>query len=154
MSRSLSGPVRALSEVVTRRTRHILIVDDNAVIRNGLCEVFNREPDFEVCGEAENGREAIRKAQSLRPDLIILDFAMPVMNGMDAARGLKKLLPTVPLLMYSAFGDKYVQQQAGFIGIAALISKSEPASCLVDKARTLLRDRIAQLLSAELEKNS
>jgi DNA-binding NarL/FixJ family response regulator len=124
------------------------------VIRNGFCEVFNREPDFEGCGEAENGREAIRKAQSLRPDLIILDFAMPVMNGMDAARGLKKLLPTVPLLMYSAFGDKYVQQQAGFIGIAALISKSEPASCLVDKARTLLRDRIAQLLSAELEKNS
>lgn len=135
-------------------SRHILIVDDNAVIRNGLCEVFSREPDFEVCGEAENGREAIRKAQSLRPDLIILDFAMPVMNGLDAARGLKKLMPTVPLLMYSAFGDKYVEQQAGFVGIAALISKSEPASCLVDKARSLLSDRIAQLLSAELEKNS
>jgi DNA-binding NarL/FixJ family response regulator len=65
---------------------------------------------------------------------------MPVMNGLDAARGLKKLMPSVPLLMYSAFGDKYVEQQAGFVGIAALISKSEPASSLVNKARILLRE--------------
>ena len=140
MSSSLPQPNPSFVPGVVSRRRHILIVDDKTSIRTGLCQVFNGERDFEVCGEAENGREAIRKAQALRPDLIILDFAMPVMNGLDAARGLKKLMPSVPLLMYSAFGDKYVEQQAGFVGIAALISKSEPASSLVNKARILLRE--------------
>ena len=60
---------------------------------------------FEVCGEAENGRVAIEKAQLLRPDLIVLDLSMPEMNGFEAARVLKRVMPTVPLIMYSAFGD-------------------------------------------------
>jgi DNA-binding NarL/FixJ family response regulator len=154
MTHPLSQSRPGLVQSAPSRSRQILIVDDNASIRNGLCEVFNREPDFEVCGEAENGREAIRKAQALHPDLIILDFAMPVMNGLDAARALRKVMPHVPLLMYSAFGDKYGEQQAGFIGITALISKSEHASCLVDKARSLLRDKMAKHLPAEFEKDS
>jgi CheY-like chemotaxis protein len=57
------------------------------------CETFKREEDLEVCGEAENGRDAIEKAQRLRPDLIVLDLSMPVMNGLDAARVLKRLMP-------------------------------------------------------------
>src|SRR5438876_8473159 len=83
----------------------VLVVDDNALIRQALCELFKREADFEVCGEAENRREAIEKAQELRPHLIVLDLSMPVMNGLDAARVLKRLMPTVPLIMYSALGD-------------------------------------------------
>ena len=63
---------------------------------------------------------------------------MPVMNGLDAARMLKRLMPTVLLIMYSGLGDKFVEQQARFIGIAALISKSEPPGSLVNKARILL----------------
>ena len=59
----------------------ILIVDDNAYIRRALCEQFKRESGFEVCGEAENGKEAIAKALELHPDLIVLDLSMPVMNG-------------------------------------------------------------------------
>ena len=76
----------------------ILIVDDNAYIRLALCGLFKRESDFEVCGEAENGKEAIAEALELRPDLIVLDLSMPVMNGLDAARELKRLMPTVPPL--------------------------------------------------------
>ena len=116
----------------------ILIVDDSAYIRRGLCELFKRESDFEVCGEAENGKEAIAKALELRPDLIVLDLSMPVMNGLDAARELKKLMPTVPLIMYSAFGDVFGEQQARLIGISELVSKSQPAAILVSKARSLL----------------
>jgi len=71
----------------------VLIVDDNALIRQALCEMFKREADFEVCGEAENGREAIEKAQRLHPDLIVMDLSMPVMNGIDAARVLKGMMP-------------------------------------------------------------
>jgi len=106
-----------------------------------LIEIFKREPDFDVCGEAGNGREAIRVAQLSSPDLIVLDLAMPVMNGLDAARGLRRMLPSVPLIMYSGIGDRFVEQQARFIGIAALISKAEAPGALVSKARTLLRRR-------------
>ena len=81
----------------------ILIVDDNAYIRHALCDLFKREADFEICGEAENGKEAIAKARELHPDLIVLDLSMPVMNGLDAARELKRLMPTVLLIMYGGF---------------------------------------------------
>jgi len=118
-------------------TKSVLIVDDNAFIRHALCELFE-EADFEVSGEAENGREAIKKAPELRPDLIVLDLLMPVMNGLDAARVLKRLMPTVPLIMYSAFGDKFAKRQAQLIGISEVVSKSEHSSALIHKARGLL----------------
>jgi two-component system chemotaxis response regulator CheY len=116
----------------------ILIVDDNAYIRQVLCQVFKSEADFEVCGEAENGKEAIAKALELHPNLIVLDLSMPVMNGLDAARELKQLMPTVPLIMYSSFGDAFMEQQARLVGISELVSKSQPAAILISKARDLL----------------
>ena len=118
--------------------KSILIVDDSVFIRQALCELFQRESDFEVSGEAGNGKEAIEKAQELRPDLIVLDLSMPVMNGLDAARILKRLMPTTPLIMYSAFGDKFAEHQARLIGISEVVSKSEDASVLIHKARGLL----------------
>ena len=90
----------------------VLIVDDNAYIRRELCELFKREEDFEICGEAENGKEAIARALELHPDLIVLDLSMPMMNGLDAARVLRRLMPTVPLILYSEFGDKVAENQA------------------------------------------
>jgi DNA-binding NarL/FixJ family response regulator len=123
--------------------KSILIVDDSVFIRQALCELFQRESDFEVSGEAGNGKEAIEKAQELRPDLIVLDLLMPVMNGLDAARILKRLMPTVPLLMYSAFGDKFAEHQARLIGISEVVSKSEDASELIRIARGLLRSTAA-----------
>jgi DNA-binding NarL/FixJ family response regulator len=116
----------------------VLIVDDNPSIRHALCELFKREADFEVCGEAENGKVGIEKAQELHPDLIVLDLSMPVMNGFEAARVLKRVMPTVPLIMYSAFGDEFAEYQARLIGVSEVVSKSEPASVLIHKARSLL----------------
>ena len=116
----------------------VLIVDDNAHIRQALGDLFKREADFEVSGEAPNGKEAIAKAQELRPDLIVLDLSIPVMNGLDAARELKRLMPKVPLVMYSSFGDRFVEQQARLIGISDVVSKSESPGILVGKVRTLL----------------
>jgi two-component system chemotaxis response regulator CheY len=123
--------------------KSVLIVDDNPFIRQSLCELFKQETDFEVCGEAENGKEGIEKALELRPDLIVLDLFMPVMNGLDAARVLKRLMPSVPLIMYSAFGDKLAGNQARLIGIAEVVSKSEHASVLIHKARGLLNSSAA-----------
>lgn len=121
----------------------VLIVDDNAFIRHALYEVFNREEDFEVCGVAENGRDAIEEARRLHPDLVVLDLSMPVMNGLDAARVLQRVMPSVPLIMYSAFEDRYSEQVARVRGISAIVSKSEHVSILIDKARGLLYARAA-----------
>ena len=119
----------------------VLVVDDNALIRQALCELFKREADFEVCGEAENGREAIEKAQQLHPDLIVMDLSMPVMNGIEAARVLKSLMPTVPLIIFSEYSDVFSEKEARSAGVSALVSKSEHASVLVGKARTRLPPR-------------
>ena len=65
--------------------KSVLIADDQEVIRHMLCLMFASQDDFEVCGEAENGQEALEMAQILRPDLIMLDLSMPVMSGVEAA---------------------------------------------------------------------
>ena len=116
----------------------VLIVDDNEIIRRGLRELFTAEPDFDVCGEAENGREAIEKAQELHPDLIVLDLSMPVMNGIDAARVLSRLMPAVPLIIFSEHSDVLSEAEARSAGVSDLVSKSEHVSVLVAKARALL----------------
>lgn len=79
----------------------ILIVDDHAVVRKGLIMVLRLEPDFEIVGEAENGQIAVEMAQRLRPDLVLLDYVMPEMDGGDTSIALRKLLPDVKILMLS-----------------------------------------------------
>ena len=118
--------------------KSVLIADDVEIIRRALCELFKSEADFDVCGESENGREAIERAQELHPDLIVLDLSMPVMNGIDAARILRRLMPTVPLIIFSEYSDVFSAEEARSAGVSALVSKSEHLSVLVGKARALL----------------
>lgn len=117
----------------------VLIADDNTLIRNGLCNLFGGEEDFDVCGQASNGREAIEKAQELQPDVIVLDLAMPVMNGLDAARLIKRIMPRVPVVMFSAYSDTFTENEARSAGISALVSKLDSASMLVEKCRSVIR---------------
>jgi DNA-binding NarL/FixJ family response regulator len=117
--------------------RSVLIVDDSRVVREALCELFTREAEFDVCGEAENGRDAIERARQLHPDLIVTDLSMPVMNGIEETRLLKQLMPAVPVIIYTAHNDRYVEKEARAAGASAVISKSEPVASLVEKARNL-----------------
>lgn len=121
----------------------VLIVDDNIFVRHALCEFFERETDFKICGVAENGRDAINEACRLHPDLIVLDVTMPVMNGLDAARVLQQIMPAVPLILYSASEDRSCEQQAQSIGVAAIVSKSENISTLISRARDLVSRKAA-----------
>ena len=113
----------------------MLIVDDSAFIRQALCELFKREADFEVCGDAENGKEAVEMAQVLHPDLIVLDLSMPVMNGLEAAHALRRFAPETPIVVFSEYSDFLSENEARARGISALVSKQEPVSVLLDKAR-------------------
>lgn len=119
-------------------SRCILIVDDNAVIRRCLRRVLESINGWTVCGEAGDGREGIQKAEELRPDLIILDLSMPRLNGLEAARVLSKTMPDIPLLMYSAHTDAFVEKAAVGAGVRSVISKAADVSLLVSEAQALL----------------
>ena len=121
----------------------VLIADDNAFVRTALYEIFEREPDLHVCAVVENGREAIEEAYRLQPDLIVLDIAMPVMNGLEAARVLRQMMPNVPLIMYSANPNEVSEQSARSIGISGLISKSEKVTVLIETVRGVLHRKAA-----------
>lgn len=115
-----------------------MIVDDHPVIRRMLRAVFEAE-DLEVL-DAANGAEGIQKAQDVKPSLIILDLSMPVMNGLEAARALKVLMPHVPLLMFTNNPGGVLEMDARSAGISAVISKSDSDSShqLLTHARALL----------------
>jgi DNA-binding NarL/FixJ family response regulator len=85
--------------------RTILVADDNPLMRKMLCEIFEAEEDYDICAEASNGGEAIDLALKHRPELIIIDLSMPVMNGLEASRELKRMLPTVPIILFSQYAD-------------------------------------------------
>ena len=123
--------------------RSVLIVDDSPTMRKVICELFQREGDFEVCGEAENGQEAIEKALDLKPVLIVTDLSMPVMNGLVATRIFRKLMPRVPIILYSAYIDPLVEQEALAAGASAVIPKSDAVALLIARSRTLLRNLAA-----------
>lgn len=124
---------------MARLTKSVLLVDDNPIIRRTLHRVFESQADFDVCGEAENGQEAIEKASQLGPDVIVLDLSMPVMNGLDAAHVLKQMAPTVPLILFSSFTDALQHEMAETAGFSAVISKADNVSVLIDKTRHLLQ---------------
>ena len=118
--------------------KSVLIADDQKMIRQALCSLFSSQEDFDVCGDAENGLEAIEMAQVLLPDLILLDLSMPVMNGIEAACALKRLMPMVPIIVFSEYGDVFSEREARTTGISAFVSKTEHLSVLLDKARAVL----------------
>jgi DNA-binding NarL/FixJ family response regulator len=106
-------------------------------MRNTLRETLERQAGWEVCGEAADGREGIEKAQLLKPDLIVLDLTMPVMNGLEAARELTRLLPWVPLLMFTSYETAHLKQEALSAGVRTVMSKSESIGALVSSIQAL-----------------
>src|SRR5260370_30106221 len=118
--------------------RSVLVVDDNPLVRWMLCELFTRKGDFDVCGEAENGREAIEKLHLLRPSLMVTDLSMPVMNGLEETRALRKLMPAVPVIIFTAHSDPFVEKEAREAGVSAVVSKSEAVAVLITTAWGLL----------------
>jgi DNA-binding NarL/FixJ family response regulator len=119
-------------------TKRVLLVDDNSVVRFSLRRLFESQPDFEISGEAENGSDAVEQAEKLKPDLIILDLIMPVMNGLNAAPLIKKLLPDTPIILFTQEQASEVERLAHAAGIDAVVLKSQVASELVLKAQALL----------------
>jgi DNA-binding NarL/FixJ family response regulator len=108
--------------------RRILIVDDSSMIRSSLRSWFERSPEWLVCGEAENGQMAIEKVDELRPDLVILDFQMPVMNGLEAAKRISDRAPGTAMLMFTMHPSGELLRAARAAGVRDVVSKSDRLS--------------------------
>jgi DNA-binding NarL/FixJ family response regulator len=115
----------AQSEVTSksRRMTRILIVDDSVQVRTALRICLRMNKDWIVCGEAANGRDAIDLAARMRPDVLLLDYAMPEMNGLEAARTLSVLVPECAILMFTLFATPQLSELARAAGVRAVLSK-------------------------------
>lgn len=116
----------------------VLVVDDSAMIRQKLVAAFH-SAGFETCREAENGKQAIEVASQIRPDVIMLDLSMPVMNGLEAAPVLRQALPETPIILFTLFADTLSKADASKAGISLVLEKSTPLPTLVHKAQELMR---------------
>jgi len=109
----------------------ILVVDDHDVVRRGLRSVLEAHPGWQICAEATNGRNAVAQAQELNPDVIVMDISMPDMNGLEAARQIKKICPKVEIVMLSVhFSDQLVREIVD-AGAKSYILKSDAERDLV-----------------------
>ena len=115
----------------------ILIADDNDIVRT-ILRFFLETEGFEICGEAKDGVDAIEKAKQLKPDLIVLDVAMPRMNGVEAASVLKGMMPDVPIVWFTMYQELVGSSLTAAVGVDAVLSKPDGVGGLVECVQGLL----------------
>lgn len=109
----------------------VLIVDDHHVVIGGIRSVLNELPEFQVVGEAYNGRDAVRLAKALSADIVIMDLSMPDLNGIDATLQLKKKNPEIHVIIFTMYSDKEYLIDLIRAGISAYVLKEDPLSDLI-----------------------
>jgi two-component system response regulator NreC len=114
-----------------------LIVDDSELVRQGLRTVLQANPEWEVCGEAADGITGVEKFRDLHPSVVILDFQMPGINGLETARRMSAITPAVPILLFTQHASTELEQHAREVGIRSVVSKTN-AFAMVGIIETLL----------------
>ena len=122
-------------------TVHVLVVDDNESFRRFVCSMLGQKPESRVIGEAVDGLEAVQKAEELRPDLILLDIGMPILNGIEAARRICKLSPESKILFVSQESSADVVEEAFRLGALGYIAKTDVGSELLTAVNAVLRGK-------------
>ncbi|MBI5870280.1 MAG: response regulator transcription factor [Actinobacteria bacterium] len=117
----------------------ILLADDHAILRAGLVRLLSEEPDIEVVGEADNGREAVQKVQELHPDIVLMDIGMPVMNGMEATKQIKKRDNDVKILVLTMHDNEEYLFQVLQAGASGYVLKKAADSDLVNAIHVVSR---------------
>jgi DNA-binding NarL/FixJ family response regulator len=116
-------------------TTRVLIADDQALVRVGLAKILDGEPDLSVCGEAEDGEDAVFEARRLRPDVVLMDIRMPVLDGIEATRRIVRAQPSTRVLVLTTFGlDTYVYD-ALRAGASGFMLKDAPPEEIVAAVR-------------------
>ena len=117
--------------------KRILIVDDSASTRGLVRAFLESRPDFEVCGEAADGLEGVEKGLVLKPDLIVLDYSMPQINGLEAAIILHEVVPNTPIILFTFYKDAIPIPLARAAGVASVVSKTDQLTMLADEVQRL-----------------
>jgi len=125
------------------RRHKILVIDDGDSVRD-VIRIFLEHAGFEVCGEAADGVQAIEQAKKLKPDLIVLDLAMPRMNGAEAASVLSSTMPKVPIVLLTLYKNVLGTALASAVGVKAIIDKTDGMDKLVACVRSLLDGSIGE----------
>jgi two-component system nitrate/nitrite response regulator NarL len=118
-----------------------LVADDQELVRKRVCSTLTARSDFEVCGEAANGREAVEKFKQLNPDLVILDITMPLMNGLEAARMIHQVSPGTPVLILSVHKSKQLVEEAQRVGVRGYVTKEDAVQHLVQAVDAILHEQ-------------
>ena len=126
----------------------ILLVDDHALLRHGLSAVLSLQKDFEIVGEAADGQEAVRQAAKLQPDIVIMDLAMPKMDGAEATRLIKQQYPDIRIVILTSFGTSADVSRALAAGASGAIMKDAPDRQLIAALRGVLSGKT--ILSPEI----
>jgi DNA-binding NarL/FixJ family response regulator len=113
----------------------VLLAEDHAVVRQGLCALLNADGGFQVLGEARNGREAVQLARSLRPDVILMDIAMPMLNGLEATRQIRAANPAAKVVILSAHSDDEYIERMTAAGAVGFLEKQTSAEILTKAIR-------------------
>jgi DNA-binding NarL/FixJ family response regulator len=116
-----------------------LIADDHTLLRNGICALLKDEPDITIVGEASDGREAVRLAGQLKPNVVLLDIAMPLLNGLEAARQIKREHPEIDVLVLTMYDNEEYFREMLEVGASGYIVKRAAASELVNAIRAVYR---------------
>ncbi|WP_448379405.1 response regulator [Fervidobacterium sp.] len=120
--------------------KKVLIVDDSPLVRNLVKKALSQRNDFNVVGEASNGKEAVELAMKLEPDIITLDVTMPIMDGLEAAKKILSVKNSIRILLLSAMGDDDLLNQAREIGIRHSLQKPFKNEQLLDAINKLLEE--------------
>jgi DNA-binding NarL/FixJ family response regulator len=128
----------------------ILIVDDSPLVRQRLRDMLQQHSQWEVCGEAANGHDALEKVQLMKPDVIVLDFLMPGMDGLQTAREIGKLVPSIPILMFTMHLSRQLVEEARNVGIRGAVPKSD-AGRIIAGVEALLRNEAYFTLNGSLD---
>jgi len=118
----------------------VIVVDDHAVIRRGVQGILHAFPEWELCGEAENGEEGVKLAQSVKPEIIIMDVSMPGLNGLEATRIIHQLLPNTKILLLTLHSSTELVRSAFRAGARGYVLKSDAEHELVRALNVLLGD--------------
>jgi DNA-binding NarL/FixJ family response regulator len=131
----------------------VLLVDDHTFLRKELRKILDAESDIQVVGEAANGKQAVEMAMKLRPAVVVMDIVMPKLNGLDATRQLRQVVPAVKVLICSVHSDKAYVERAMAEGAAGYINKLTSAKTLaaairaVQKGNTFISPAMAKRLN-------
>jgi CheY-like chemotaxis protein len=125
------------STLEERRLVRFLVVDDNPAVRHYLRALLEQQNNWQVCSEARSGKEALQRVEMNPPDMILLDFQMPDLNGLDVARQISRLFPAIPILMITIHLSKQLAEEARRVGIRGACAKSDVGS-IVEAVDVLL----------------